>query len=68
MIKDKNGQEIKVGDKVKHWYIKDWSSGEYHPDWGGTVLSMEPKRLPLIEVDCGLEFPRLIPNIDLIHA
>ena len=66
MIKDKNGIEIKVGDKVKHFSRTD-GDGNDLPGYRGVVISLDPNRFPLVEVECGTEFPRLLPNMDLVH-
>jgi len=54
MVADRKGTELKVGDKVKHL------------DRGtGTVVAIDPDRLPLVDVDCGKEFVSGIPHTDL---
>lgn len=53
-----------LGMKVKHYNRRLYDG--YNPEeWQGTVVDVDPEKLPLIGVDCGVEFTRYIPYPDL---
>lgn len=53
-----------LGMEVKHYNRSEYDG--YNPDeWQGTVVDVDPEKLPLIGVDCGVEFTRYIPYPDL---
>lgn len=64
MIKDRNGKDFKLGAKVRNVWRKP-PGKPYNPDYVGVVVSLNPKRFPLIGVDCGVEFIRYMPGQDL---
>jgi hypothetical protein len=66
IVKDRYGIELHIGDKVKHFDRKDINCKDML-DYIGVVVSIETNQLPLIGVDCGVEFIRLIPYMDLVH-
>lgn len=53
-----------LGMKVKH-YNRSADDGYNPSEWQGTVVDVDPEKLPLIGVDCGVEFTRYIPYPDL---
>jgi len=66
-IKDRNNIELCIGDRVMHFARRDASGNNYHPDYIGVIVDINVDRLPLIDVDCGVEFVRGIPHMDLVH-
>ena len=53
-----------LGMEVKH-YNRSVDDGYNPSEWQGTVVDVDPEKLPLIGVDCGVEFTRYIPYPDL---
>ena len=53
-VLDRDGVEILVGDEVKHFSRKDQECQDL-PEYTGVVVAIDPKHLPLIDVDCGVE-------------
>ena len=60
-MKDRNNITLKIGDKVKQFDRKN-------ENYTGIIVAINKDRLPLIDVDCGVEFVRGIPHFDLIHC
>lgn len=53
-----------LGMQVKH-YNRSEFNGYNESEWQGTVVDVSEDKLPLIGVDCGVEFIRYIPYVDL---
>ena len=70
MAKDRYGVDIKVGEFVRHVFrdICEGMDVRPDPDYVGVVVGIDPNRLPLIDVDCGVEFVRGLPHSELMHC
>lgn len=53
-----------LGTKVKH-FSRSADQGYNEDEWCGLVVDVSEDNLPLIGVDCGVEFIRYIPYPDL---
>lgn len=53
-----------LGTKVKH-FSRSTDQGYNEAEWRGVVVDVSEDKLPLIGVDCGVEFVRYIPYPDL---
>lgn len=65
-MNDRNGIELEIGDSVKHFNRRTYDCQDM-AEYVGVVVSIDEERLPLIGVDCGVEFTRWMPRMDLVH-
>ena len=70
MVKARDGVNIKIDDSVRHVFRRICSGMSIwdDPDYVGIVVEIDPGRLPLVGVDCGLEFVRWLPCVDIEHC
>jgi len=67
MTQSRYGIDLSIGDEVKHFDRRTYDCKDMQ-EYVGVVVDVDPNKLPLVGVDCGVEFTRYIPHFDLIHC